>query len=87
MPNERHSAAAPLRSLVRFFLVYGLALVALFWVLPAAALLLQDVYDGLGAVVRLALLAGLVAVAAAWQLGFIRNLLPVRRRSLNEIIE
>ena len=68
MRYERHSAFTSLRSLVRFFMVYGLAVIALIWVLPAAALFVQDVYEGLGAVTRLALIAVLVAAVGGWQL-------------------
>lgn len=67
MQNERDTALAALRSLVRFFLVYGLALAALLWLLPAVALYLQSVYDSLGTPARFALLSLPVAIAAVWQ--------------------
>ena len=85
MRNDRNSAFASLRSLVRFILVYGLAVIALIWALPAAAVLVQDAYEGLGAVTRFTLIAVLVAVAGGWQLGQHRGQssagrLPLRRK-------
>jgi predicted ferric reductase len=87
MPDQRHSSWTALRNLVRFLLVYGLALAALFWLLPAAALFLQGLYDGLDAVARIALIASLVVVAVAWQANVFRFRLRRSRLVLRDPAE
>lgn len=68
MRQKRDSALTSFRRLLRFFLVYGLALLVLFRVFPVVARFAQDVYDGLDAITRFILVSSLLAVAITWQL-------------------
>lgn len=83
MRQKRPSEPAALRRLLRFLAGYGLALIVLLQVLPAAAAFVQDLYDGLDVSARLALVASLVAVAAAWQLHPYRARFRARRPSFD----
>ena len=81
MRPKRESAPAPLRRLARFLLLYGLALFALFRVLPAVALFVQGLYDGMDVLARLALVSSLVVLATAWQVSHFRSRSRERRPS------
>jgi len=83
MRQKRTSEPASLRRLLRFLAGYGLALIVLLQVLPAAAVFVQGLYDDLDVPARLALVASLVAVATAWQLHHYRVRSRVQRPSFD----
>ena len=79
MRQKRESAPAPLHRLARFLLLYGLALFALLRVVPAVALFVQGLYDGIDVLARLALVSSLVVLATAWQVRHFRRQSRERR--------
>lgn len=69
MKNELISAWVGLRQLLRFLTWYGLAIAALFLLMPLAGNFLDSYYEAFSATTRLVAAAGFLAVIVSWQVG------------------
>ena len=68
MKNELKNAWISLVQLFRFLAWYGLALAALFYLLPLAGLFLEDQYENLSNAVKFFAVIGFFLVVVIWQL-------------------
>lgn len=62
-----------LLKLMRFLFWYGIAVAALFFVLPAAGVLVEQHYDALSSTLKFFSVLGIFAVVGAWQLLAVRD--------------